>query len=63
MDTAVFGAAAGMYDCTCAAIGVGSLFNTGAGGVRILWGVKYSCSSLMLVSKVIIGSGEDEGLT
>ena len=40
----MFGAAAGMYDRTCAAMGVGSSFKAGAGGVGMLGSVRYSCS-------------------
>ena len=62
MDTAMLGAAAGMYNCGCAMMGVGKAFTAGAGAVGMSWGVRYSCA-LMLVSEVTIASGEDEGLT
>ena len=58
----MLGAAAGVYDCGRAMMGVGKAFTAGAGGFEISWGVRYSCA-LMLVSEVTIASGEDEGLT
>ena len=55
-------AAAGVYDCGRAMMGVGKAFTAGAGAVGISWSVRYSCA-LMLVSEVAIASGEDGGFT
>ena len=58
MDTAILGAAAGIYARGCAVAGIGNAFTAGASAVEMsCGGVGYSCA-LMLVSEVANRSKE-----